>query len=426
MAQDTTKADAILKNYYLDVVREMVNNRALMLFGYTPEELAAGAGTANAAKGETIDFRGIKRDAEAVEFAGRQWVMTAHTGRNESGTMRDEGGTLPDADNQKWEDFTDKIRRAYKQIQISGFAIAVSERDIGSYLRLLQAETEGAVNDLRKDLNRQCFGDQTGTLCETTADGANTFTADNLQYLRVGMFIDLINKGTDAVLAANRKITAINTSTRVVTYDGADVAVVAGTHVPCLSGNWKKEINGLKNMIGPDGSSYTTLHAVDGSVAGNEYWKAKIRDGGGSAVFDEDTGQLILDDIGSEGYETELIVCTRGIRRRYVNTLKAMKRWNDSQAVTMHGGFKAIDFNGLPLCHEDDAPKQNAWFLRLEDFLWIWLFGQDFDWMQRDGAVLTRVDNKDEYKATLFKYCDLGCRSRKVQGRYKGLADDIP
>lgn len=426
MAQDTTKADAILKNYYLDVLREMVNNKALLLFGYTPEELSAGAGTANAANGETVNFRGIKRDAKAVQFAGRQWIFTGHTGRNESGTMRDEGGTLPTAGEQKWEDFTDKIRRAYKRIELSGFSIAVTERDLGAYLRLLQAETEGAIADLRKDLNRQAFGNQTGALAETTADGANTFTVDNLQYLRVGMFIDLINKSTDAVLAANRKITAINTSTRVVTYDGADVAVVAGTHVPVIEGNWKKEINGLQNMIGPDGANYATLHSVDGSVAGNEFWKGKIVDGGGTAIFDEDEAQKLLDNIGQEGWETELIVTTRGIRRRYVNTLKAMKRWNDGMATTMHGGFKAVDFDGFPLAHEDDCPKGKAFFLRLEDFLWIWLYGEDFDWMQRDGAVLTRVANKDAYEATVFKYCDLGLTQRKTQGIYKGLADDIP
>ena len=119
----------------------------------------------------------------------------------------------------------------------------------------------------------------------------------SVQYLRVGMYVDAVNKSTDAILGGNRKITAINPTTKVVTYDGADMTVVAGTHVLVLEGNWKKEINGLRNIIGPDGSSYNTLHGVDGSVAGNEYWKGKIRDGG-SAVFDEDQGQQLLDKIG--------------------------------------------------------------------------------------------------------------------------------
>lgn len=423
MAQDTTKADAVLKNIYLDVFREMVNQKAILLFGYTPEELSAGFGTANASKGETMDYRGISRDARKVQFAGRQWVFSAHVGRNESGTMRDEYGTLPTAGEQRYEDFTDKVRRAYKQIEISGFAIAVTERDIGSYVRLLADETEGAINDLRWDLNRQGYGDQTGAVAAITADGSNTFTVDSIQYLRVGMYIDVINSTNDAVQLSNRKITAINQSTRVCTYDGVDGTTTTDGRV-CMEGNWKKEINGLRNIIGPDGSDYTTLHGVNGSTAGNEYWQAKIADGGGSEIFDEDRAQLLLDTIGAGGQETELIITTRGIRRRYVNTLKAQKRWNDSMAGTLHGGFKYIDFNDYPLVYDDICPKGLAWFLRPADLLWVWLNGNDFDWMDRDGAVLRKVSGKDAYEATAFKYFDLGCSQRKYQGLYKGLADD--
>lgn len=425
MAQNTTNADAILKNYYLPVVREMINQRALLLFGYSPAELEAGAGTANALKGETMNFTGISRDAEAVTFAGRQWVFSAHIGRNESGNARDEGGTLPTAGQQGWEDFNDKVRRFYKQIQISGFSMAVTEQNVGAYLSLLEAETQGAINDLRKDMNRQAFGDQTGALASVTADGSNTVTVNNLQYLRVGMFIDIVDSGTDAVLATNRKITAINTSTRVVTYDGADVTATTA-HRLVLNGNWKKECNGLLKFTRSDLTANFILHGVDSSTAGNEYWKAKQRDGG-NTTFDEDMGQLLLDDVGAEGWETDLIVTTRGIRRRYVNTLKAQKRFNDSQALMLHGGFKYVDFNGVPLCHEDDCPKQNMFFIRPSDLLWITL-GEDFDWMDRDGAILRKVESPDldEYKATLFKYCDLGCFRRKCQGVIYNLADDIP
>src|SRR5580765_8187575 len=162
MAQTITNADAVLQNYYLPVVREMVNQRAILLFGYSPAELDQGSGTMNAAGGETMDYRGISRDADQVEFAGRQWVIALHTSRNESGTARAEGGTLPAPGQQGWADLIDKIRKLYKQIQITGFALEVSERSVGAYLRLLEAETVGAVNDLRKDMNRQAYGDGRG------------------------------------------------------------------------------------------------------------------------------------------------------------------------------------------------------------------------------------------------------------------------
>lgn len=425
--QTTTSADAILQNYYLPVVREMVNQRAILLFGYTPAELEAGAGTMNAAKGETLDYQGISKDADVVEFAGRQWVIALHVTRNESGTARAEGATLPSPGQQGWADILDKVRKEYKQIQLTGFSMEVTERNLGAYLRLLEAETVGAVNDLRKDMNRQAFGDQRGTLCQITADGSNTVTVDNLQYLRVGMYVDIVNQSTDAVLATKVQITAIAAATRVVTYSGSDITAVPGTHVLAVEGNWKQEINGLRNIIRSDLSQNYLLHSIDASIAGNEYWKAKQADGGNS-TFDEDAGQLMLDQIGAEGWETELLLTTRGIRRRYVNTLKAQKRWNDANAGTMHGGFKYIDYNGFPMLFDDDCPKQYMFLIRPDDFLWVQLNGNDFRWMNRDGAILRKVENPDTdaYKATLYKYCDLGCFRRKTQGAIYNLADDIP
>jgi hypothetical protein len=427
VAQTTTQADPILQNYYLPVVREMINQRAILLFGYSPAELEAGSGTMNATMGETMNYRGIARDADQVEFAGRQWVIALHTSRNESGTARAEGAVLPTPGQQGWADLIDKVKKEYKQIQITGFALEVSERSVASYLRLLEAETVGAVNDLRKDMNRQAFGDQRGTLCQITADGVNTVTVDNLQYLRVGMIVDIINQSTDAVLASQRTISAINPATRVVTYSGADVTAVAGTHVLCVEGNWKNEINGLRTITRSDLSQNFILHGIDASVAGNEYWKAKQTDGG-NGIFDEDAGQLMLDQVGAEGWETEMILTTRGIRRRYVNTLKAQKRWNDANAGTMHGGFKYIDYNGLPLVFDDDCPKQHMFFIRPEDYIWVNLHGMDFRWMNRDGAILRKVENPDTdaYKATLYKYCDLAVQRRKTQAVIYNLADDIP
>ncbi len=424
MAQDTTTADAILKNVYLPVVREMVNQRAILLFGYSPAELASGLGHANAMNGETLDYRGISRDADKVQFAGRKWVFTAHKSRNESGNARDEGGYLPTAGQQGWEDFEGTVRRFYKPIQISGFAIEVSNRDVGSYVQLLSEETEGAVNDLRYDLNRQGYGNQTGALCAVTADGSNTLTVDSLQYLRVGMYVDVINSTNDAVLASNRQITAINTSTKVITYSGADVTGTTD-HRLCLPGNWKKEINGLRNIV--DSATYPTLHNVNGSTAGNEYWNG-VKYDGASAVFDEDQAQQLVDEIGVGGWETEIIITTRGVRRRYANTMKAQKRFNDADSGKLHGGFKYILFNEIPLTYDDQCPKGYAFFLRPQDFLWIWLGGEDFRWLDRDGRVLRMVTDstgdKDEWRAYLYKFMDLGCFRRKTQGMIHSLLDD--
>src|SRR5580765_3444561 len=110
----------------------MVNQRAILLFGYSPAELENGSGTMNAAGGETMSYQGISRDADQVEFAGRKWVIALHTSRNESGTARAEGGTLPPPGQQGWNDLEDSIKKLYKQIDITGFSMEVTERSVGS------------------------------------------------------------------------------------------------------------------------------------------------------------------------------------------------------------------------------------------------------------------------------------------------------
>jgi hypothetical protein len=128
MTQTTANADAILQNYYLPVVREMVNQRAILLFGYSPAELENGSGSFNAIKGETMDYRGISRDGDQVEFAGRQWVIALHTTRNESGTARAEGGL---ACQPARAQLIGKIRKPHRQAQITGFASRF-ERSVGA------------------------------------------------------------------------------------------------------------------------------------------------------------------------------------------------------------------------------------------------------------------------------------------------------
>ena len=47
--------------------------------------------------------------------------------------------------------------------------------------------------------------------------------------------------------------------------------------------------------------------------------------------------------------------------------------------------------------------------------------GSDWDWMDQDGAVLSRVSNQDAYEATMFKYHELATTKRNAHFRI----DDI-
>jgi hypothetical protein len=40
----------------------------------------------------------------------------------------------------------------------------------------------------------------------------------------------------------------------------------------------------------------------------------------------------------------------------------------------------------------------------------------NYEWMQKDGAILSRVTNYDAYEATMFRYAEFAVKNRATQG----------
>jgi hypothetical protein len=319
---------------------------------------------------------------------------------------------------------SDNLRHVLWSIELTRFAIRLSARNEGAFLKLLEAETKGAARDMRKDVNRMAYGNQTGALAAVTADGANTITVDTVQYLRVNMRIDLIDSTNDTALASNRTISAINDTTKVVTYSGADVTATTN-HRLCRTGSWKKEINGLGKLVDNTG----TVHGVDSSLAANKWHRSQVQDLLG-AQFNEDAGQQMIDNIDTTGNnEVDFMITTHGIVRRYSNQLKGLKQFSGNDVVKLRGGFKALLFNEMPMIKDPDAPKGILWFLNTDALMWAWLpdgkLPGDWDWVDDDGAVLTRkADRTDAFEGYLAGDFNLNAPSRNSLGKMINLEDD--
>jgi hypothetical protein len=121
------------------------------------------------------------------------------------------------------------------------------------------------------------------------------------------------------------------------------------------------------------------------------------------------TEEQLADDVGGALSPT-IILTTRAIRRKYVDLLVADKRFIDWKV--MDGGFKVVEFNGIPMAVDNDALGGDMYFL-YEPSLQIYQMS-DLEWMDQDGNVLTKVANYDAYEAILFWYSELGCSRRNV------------
>jgi hypothetical protein len=407
------------------------------MFAADDDEPGEASSSGNEGKGQDYTWKGFTRESEGVEFAGREWVLPAHMARNEGlGAIR-EGGPLPVAGQQGWTDLKDKLHHNIGAIRLSRYSIKLSENKPGVFLRLLDAETKGMVKDIRKDLNRQGFGNQIGQLTLTESEAkSHKVTVSTVQYLRVGMIVDLVNIEAASygnVIASERTIEAINAATREVTLSGAEFTPSKKNEgILCRHGSFENEINGLGNMIANTVEvgkvKAKTLHAVNPET--NAWWNSAVVSAGGNP-FSEDQGQQVVDKVGAGGQaEVELIVSTRGVRRRYTNTLKSQKRFNDSDSVTLRGGFKAILFNEMPMVFDDDCPKGEMWFLNSEAMMWIYLdAGEDgkggWNWVDDDGAILSRaLDRTDNFEAYLAADHDFATVGRNRLGRMVELQDD--
>jgi hypothetical protein len=94
--------------------------------------------------------------------------------------------------------------------------------------------------------------------------------------------------------------------------------------------------------------------------------------------------------------------------KRFVNTM------------SLDGGFTGLEYNGIPVVADEMMPPYTMFFVDT-NHLQLMQMG-DWNWMDRDGAVLSRVANSDAYEAVLYWYADLACDKPKAHAFLRDVA----
>jgi hypothetical protein len=213
---------------------------------------------------------------------------------------------------------------------------------------------------------------------------------DQLPRLEVIDFVD----GRDRHSAAHT-VTAVDRTNLTITvspgdrrrrhHDGRVLPVRASSDstVAVPNNSQNAEIQGLASDRGSTG----TLHGVNPSTYG--FWKSYQKAIGGA--ISDTVLRDAKDGVGFEsGADLEsgldfAIITTRGIRRRYADTLTALKQVHRRQASSS-GGFTAVMFDENPIFVDDQCPVGNVYGLALKNLFWAQM--SDWDWMDEDGKVL--------------------------------------
>ena len=400
--------DKILKEDYKEPIRDLLNHKTLLLH---------------------------RLDRNTEDVVGKRAYLPLRTGRNTGVGARSEAGTLPTAGQQSYSNATFAMTYHYGRIKVTGPVIAAARDNAGAFTRAVESEMEGLVRDSTRDQNRQLFGDGSGVLAVVDDSGADQTTIEiaagsTTKNLQVGMnFKFKTAAGAATAAASNRTIESIikdvSFTCAATDSEGAAAVVVRGD---AGGDNYEAEMYGLQAAINDvDPPNWTTDNFFGGLErdGSRPWWEANVTDWS-NAAFSQTIFQSMKDDVDIEGDgELSLFLTTHAIFNNYANNLLPDRRYNSDGGGfrKLDGGFDMLDYDGIPVAKDRDCPNNKLYGLS-ESTLMIFEMN-DWDWMDKDGAILARVANEDAYEATLFKYQQLGCEDPRDNAVYENVGTAV-
>jgi hypothetical protein len=352
----------------------------------------------------------LEKTSEGV--VGSKIIMALSYGVTGGIGNRADNGTLPTVNPRKFVQAEWETKNMFARIQVTDKAIEASKSSRGGFVQILTHDMEAAERDAKRDVSRQVMGDGTGLLATVTnvsSDGTtHTVTVDSAKWFAEGMLIDCYTSTTKDTSEA--EITLVDKDNSQIKFV-ATTAPEAGDLI-YLAGNKGLELTGVGAVMTADSTIYgldrntykffnPTVKAVNGEIS-----EVKIQEG--------------IDEAEDEcGNTIDLLLCGKAVRRSCFNLLTAQKV--QIQPLDLKGGFKAISFSGLPLTADKYVPKQTLFALSQKN--WKLYEMDDWNWIDRDGAILSRASTKPIWEATLRKYADLGCDLPRGQVKFTGITE---
>jgi len=367
---------------------------------------------------DAVTIKRITRSSDNIsnEVGGRYVTFPIKTRRNAGIGARNELEALPNAGQQGYNAARVGLKYLYGRVQLSGQTIELVNTNTQAFVSALESELSGLKTDLAKDQNRQVYGDGSGAIAVagTLTTNTNTFLAKDAMYAQLGMQIDIIdgttlNNPNPTVKASNRQITGINTSTNTITFDGAVVST-AVNDIVVRNGNVNREWTGFNKIFKATGSLYNLDPATE------PIWAAVVdANGGVNRALSEGLMISLADQVRANGGKTTAIFSNLGVRRAYFNLLVQQRQYTNTK--DFGGGFTGLSFTTdageIPFMVDVDAPKNTLYFVNEDEFT---VYRQaDWEFMDRDGSMWSRISGYDAYEAVMYQYSELGCHRRNTQ-----------
>ena len=317
-------------------------------------------------------LKNIAHDTGAVSIAGASTtggggkMISVHYGRNIGSAAGSETLTLPTAGQQANIQATIPMKYNFHQISLTDVVLQGSKRSKEFLVNVLESEYDGAKNDMQRQLSRQGYGIGTGEIAQVKTDPA-TGTTVTLDKPMVGKDpTDYIEIGNTLCFGdPASQIAVVDSKTDGDTFEtvGAMITGVIATDPVYIAqsatqNNKDAEMMGLKGLI-DDGANVATLQGL--ARATYLWWQSYV---------DDSTTQRSLTDAllhntwiqAQKKGDTKYILTSWDVQSAYGQLLTPDRRYTSGD-MQLKGGFKGVDFNGVPMVADYDAPYDEAYFI---------------------------------------------------------------
>lgn len=372
----------------------------------------------------------INSTAKNITQNGKEVIFDTHIGRNQGIGARAVREELPVAGAQKYKQAHLYLKNLYGSIEVDGQLFEQAADNYNAFIDVVANEIDGLKRDLSRDLNRQVYGDGSGTIAvvKTTDSTADTSVEMvDAHWVEPDMVVSLLSgadlvDGTPTVLYAGITVVSVNEATGEVIFD-TPVAVTAGDIIVrgvTGANSFNKELTGLGAIVGAGNS----LHGIDGATV--PVWNSTIETLGSvgtpGTLTELDLINLVQ-KVDKQGGEVDVFLASPGVYNAYWNLLQGLRQFVNGAGLT--GGQRSFTFEALgkPIKFVSDyaAPKGTLYALSSKEL--VVNRKKDWSWMDRDGSYWYRVGNTDAYGARLYQYAEIGTYRRNAHAKLSNIAE---
>ena len=362
-------------------------------------------------------------ETKTEEVSGDYAVMALRIGGNPGIGPRGDNTDLPNPGRQRFKQLNVPMRFTYGRCQFTGPAIRASRSNQTAFAKIMEDEMSSLGRDFRKVRNALNYGD--GSACLAIAASVTTYTIVVDRWHPLFTANRVLDSYTDKTCTTQHMnsvtITSVDKSTLTLTSTAAHGAS-QGDFLFLEDGCLVAQM-GLMGIF-DDGTIVPTIQGVLRSSY--PVTKAKIMTASDGRTISEDLltdGVSLLEEIEDE---PDFILGTIFQRQDLIKELKKQRQFvsTDGKLMKLKGGIRAIEMCDLPFMWDRDATAGYTFIGNTKHLAFYQ--SAPVSWMDMDGAVLSRVKDRDAYEATLYGYRELAADNFAALMRLDKINENRP